>query len=86
MNLDDDDIGNFFDRGRMEKKSFDNRQRFDFDGLLGRVKSSSYCPPENSDEFGLLHGDLRDLFENHQVDGTIDFEYRTDLYLGRIHR
>ena len=86
MNLDNDDIGKFFAPDSLEKLTFDNRQQFDFDGLLGRVKSSSYCPMENSDEFELLRDDLRVLFEKHRVDGTIDFEYDTDLYLGRIHR
>ena len=86
MNLDDDEIGVFFARGSMKKFSFEYSQEFDFAGLLGRVKSSSYCPVEGSDAFSKLHDDLQILYEEHQLRGKIDFEYDSNLYLGRIQR
>ena len=61
---------------------FENFQEFDFDSLLGRVKSSSYCPAEDSEDFRQLSADLSVLFDDSNVDGKIKFEYHTDLYLG----
>ena len=36
----------FFGAGAGGKKSFANEQVFDFDGLRGRLLSSSYSPPK----------------------------------------
>ena len=82
MNLNDDEICSFFTRGKIEKLIFENFQEFDFDSLLGRVKSSSYCPAEDSEDFRQLSADLSVLFDDSNVDGKIKFEYHTDLYLG----
>ena len=84
MNLDDSEIAGFFDSDGPEKHHFTYRQSFEFESLLGRVKSSSYCPLEGSDAFRNLRAGLLELFEKHAVDGTIDFEYDTHLYLGHM--
>lgn len=84
MSLDDREIGAFFGAVPPEKLCFEYRQRLDFDGLLGRVKSSSYCPLEGSDEFDKLRDDLLALFDDYASDGAIDFEYDTHLYLGQM--
>ena len=86
MNLDDREIADFYAPETMRKLRFDYRQRLDFDSLLGRLRSSSYCPAEDSDAFRLLRDELAVLFDRHAVDGRIDFEYDTHLYLGRMPR
>ena len=82
MSLDDRDIAGFFADDEMRLLHFDNSQRFDFDGLLGRLKSSSYCPTEDSPYYIPLVTELLALFDQHAVDGMIEFEYDTRLYLG----
>lgn len=73
----------FFSPGLMREARFDHEQVLDRDGFLGRVLSSSYVPqsgPEHDRVVGLLTG----LFDEEQVDGTIRFEYQTEVYYGRL--
>ena len=86
MNLGIDVIGAMFRRGRMQSEEFDNVQRLDFRGLLGRLQSSSYCPPAGSSAFASLADGLRRLFEHHADDGHIEFSYDSRLYLGPVAR
>jgi SAM-dependent methyltransferase len=84
MNLSEADIAEFFDHGHMELLRFDNCQQLTFPGLLGRLKSSSYCPAENSPQYPSLVAELAGLFEQFAVNQLIDFQYDTQLYLGPI--
>ena len=84
MNLSEADIAEFFEDGRMEVLQFDNCQQLTFPGLLGRLKSSSYCPAETSPQYPSLVAELAALFEQFAVNRMIDFEYDTQLYLGPI--
>ena len=86
MNLDENDIAPFFRPGQMQVSHFDNYQQFDFEGLTGRLKSSSYCPNENTPEYARLIDALSGLFDTHAIDGRLIFEYDTRLYLGPIAR
>jgi len=82
MNLDDSEIAGFFGPGEMRVLRFDNSQQFDFAGLLGRLKSSSYCPAEDSAHYIPLVTELLALFDQYAVEGLIEFEYDTQLYFG----
>jgi SAM-dependent methyltransferase len=73
----------FFTSGCREAE-FANRQEFDFDGLKGRLMSSSYAPLEGHPNHGPMLRGLRDLFDGHQVGGTVTFAYRTRLFHGRL--
>lgn len=84
MNLSDQDIAQFFRSGEMQLSQFDNRQVLDFASLIGRLKSSSYCPAEDSPQYIPLVTELLALFDQHAHDGTVDFEYETQLYLGPV--
>jgi SAM-dependent methyltransferase len=84
MNLSEADIADFFVNGHMEVLRFDNSQQLPFSGLLGRLKSSSYCPAENSPQYPSLAAELAALFEQFAVNDVIDFQYDTQLYLGTI--
>ncbi|MEI8593104.1 class I SAM-dependent methyltransferase [Photobacterium sp. Hal280] len=85
MNLTDGDLRHFFADGQMQKLAFEYRQYFDLDGFIGRVRSASYCPPQDSDTYHALTDALTTLFHTHQVDGQLTFDYDTYLYLGKIH-
>jgi SAM-dependent methyltransferase len=84
MNLATTDIDSFFATGSMQRFVFDNSRQLDFAALMGRLKSSSYCPEENSPQFIPLATELLSLFDQYAVDGRIEFEYDTELYLGPI--
>ncbi|MCP4300658.1 MAG: class I SAM-dependent methyltransferase [Gammaproteobacteria bacterium] len=82
MNLDDSEIAGVFAPDEMQVLHFDYSQRFDFSSLLGRLKSSSYCPTEDSAHYIPLVTELLALFDQHALEGLIEFEYDTQLYLG----
>jgi len=84
MNLSEADIAEFFENGNMEVLHFDNSQQLTFSGLLGRLKSSSYCPAETSPQYPSLVAELVALFEQFAINDMIDFQYDTQLYLGSI--
>ncbi|MBI5866508.1 MAG: class I SAM-dependent methyltransferase [Planctomycetes bacterium] len=76
-------IGDFFG-GPCETHNFPYRQRFEWNGLLGRVLSSSYIPgPGHPKHAGMLAA-LRVLFDRHAEGGEIDFAYVTRAVIGQI--
>jgi SAM-dependent methyltransferase len=69
-----------------ELATFSNQQVFDFEGLAGRVESSSYAPlPDRPEHEPLMRG-LREVFERHQREGKVAFPYRTLVYFGQPDR
>jgi SAM-dependent methyltransferase len=76
-------LARFF-AGGYERRSFANRQVFDFAGLCGRTLSSSYAPPEEDPRWPPLRERLQDLFERYADRGTVVFEYDTRVYVGTI--
>ncbi len=64
--------------------TFENAQQFDFEGLAGRVRSSSYIPQPGHPGYEPLIAELRELFDRHQCAGQVTFEYDTRVYLGRL--
>ena len=84
QNLNDVNFAAFFKDGQYTLHKFANMQSFDAEGLAGRAFSSSYVPaPETAEgvEFALL---LKGVFDNHQVDGRVNFTYQTQVYLGQL--
>lgn len=71
---------------RVGQARFDNAQQFDFDGLLGRLMSSSYAPEAGHPNHAPLAKALRDLFEAHQQAGRVTFEYDTEMYYAQLSR
>lgn len=82
MNLTETDLAGFFSRGQMEVSHFDYSQQLTFADLLGRLKSSSYCPAESSPQYPSLVAELAAPFEQFAVNAVIDFQYQTELYFG----
>jgi SAM-dependent methyltransferase len=75
-------IGAFFAPGGVELVTLPNRQVFDFEGLRGRVLSSSYTPAAGEPRHEEMLRALRDVFDAHAEGGTVAFEYETRVYLG----
>lgn len=78
------DIANFFAPNQFEMRHFDNFQEFDFEGLAGRVASSSYVPEPGTPAFLEMLEALRRVFSQHAVGGKVVVEYDTGVYLGAI--
>ena len=76
------DIREFFG-GRFERAVFANRQIFDFEGLKGRLMSSSYAPEPGDPQHEPMIAGLRQVFERHQDGGKILFPYRTLVFFGQ---
>ncbi len=77
-------IGPFFGANGYEQACFPNEQIFDWEGLKGRLLSSSYAPePGHPKHIPMLEA-LNALFSGHQTDGKVVFEYDTLVYYGRL--
>jgi SAM-dependent methyltransferase len=80
-NITDVQIGDFFHPRSWVLRSFDNEQRFDFDGLKGRLLSSSYIPKEGA-RYSEMIDALKALFARHTADGRVRVGYETKVYTG----
>ena len=77
-------IEGFFAPEPFHFKSFPNRQVFDYDGLEGRVRSSSYTPEPDHPKFEPMMRQLKTIFDKHQNNGYVNFEYETRVFYGRL--
>jgi SAM-dependent methyltransferase len=66
--------------------SLPNQQLFDFDGLRGRVLSSSYAPNPGQPGHDEMMAGLRDLFDRTAQSGRVAFDYETQIYIGQVQR
>lgn len=73
-----------FGNGGWRERRFDSAQHFDFDGLRGRLLSSSYTPREGDPRRAEMLAALPGVFEAHARDGRVAFEYDTRMFLGRL--
>jgi SAM-dependent methyltransferase len=83
-NIDADAITAFFAPGSFVLRKFENQQVFDYDGLKGRLLSSSYAPELDHPNHRPMLDTLLVLFDKNQIDGKVSFDYRTLLYFGRL--
>ena len=61
-----------------------NSQDFDFAGLSGRLLSSSYTPGPLDPRRQPMLDELSGIFNEHQKDGRVRFDYVTEVVLGRL--
>jgi SAM-dependent methyltransferase len=59
-------------------------QEFDFPGLSGRLRSSSYAPTSDQPNFSQMMTELKHIFEAYQENGVVRFDYRTRIYAGNL--
>jgi ubiquinone/menaquinone biosynthesis C-methylase UbiE len=75
----------FFAPNKMMLIQQHNQQRLDFDGLRGRLLSSSYIP-KSGERYEALSRELPHLFSSHAADGHIVLQYDTKIYFGHLDR
>jgi len=68
--------------GGYDIHTFPNSQRFDYEGLEGRLLSSSYTPAPGRPGHEPMLAELRRLFDEHQQDGQVSIGYDARVYLG----
>lgn len=77
---DDKTIKWFFAPQKSCVHSFKNTQVFDFEGVKGRLLSSSYAPIDNKE----MLEELKNIFDKHNKNGSVKFEYETKIYWGKM--
>jgi SAM-dependent methyltransferase len=82
-NLPRESMASFMAPSTLEVHSFSNSQRMDWEGTLGRAASSSYFPRPEDEEWAATVEVLRDMFDRHSQDGTVDFLYECQTFLGQ---
>lgn len=80
--IDLDTITAFYHPKHFELKVFSNEQVFDFEGLRGRLLSSSYIPAADDPGYTAMITDLKILFDHCQQNGLIIITYDTKVYIG----
>ncbi len=78
-----DVIARFFAPNPVEFISQQTQQHFDFDGLQGRLLSSSYVPKEGAAAEVMLQK-LPELFAKFEEHGQVVVEYETKIYYGHL--
>lgn len=81
-NVNADALGAFFG-GVYDTYTFANEQHFDFEGLKGRLLSSSYAPAAGQPRHDEMIAELYRIFDVYQKSGQVCFEYDTRVHLGR---
>jgi ubiquinone/menaquinone biosynthesis C-methylase UbiE len=82
--IDENIVGGFFGKMKYSLFRFNNVQRFDLEGLTGRMLSSSYTPTPEHHEYEALMAGLKSIFTAHSRNNHVAFEYETRLFIGKL--
>ena len=66
------------------RKTFDNEQVFDLEGLRGRLTSSSYAPQPGHPNHSPMIDELEVIFRRHERAGRVVVAYDTKVFYGRL--
>ncbi len=83
-NIGPGNIADFFHPHPYDYKIFPNQQVFDFEGLKGRLLSSSYMPALHEPGYDEMIGELKILFDEYEQNNCITIHYETRVYSGRL--
>ena len=77
-------IRGFFGGDTFGSRDLPNEQVFDWEGLRGRLRSSSFAPTEDHPNYAPMMAELERIFQAHEKDGRVRMEYWTRLYFGQL--
>ena len=77
-------IRNFFGSDNFFSRDVPNEQVLDWDGLCGRLRSSSFAPTEGHPNYAPMMKDLDRIFRAHEQQGRVRMQYWTRLYFGKL--
>jgi len=78
------DVESFYAPNRCRCAKFSFKQRFDYEGLEGRLLSSSYAPGSSHPNYEVMLQDLRAVFDANEDNGQVNFDYETEVYYGQL--
>ena len=73
-----------FGHAAFQQRTLSMTQTFDYAGLEGRLLSSSYTPQPDDPHYQPMLAALRDVFEKHNSQGKVEFEYWTRVFYGQL--
>jgi SAM-dependent methyltransferase len=82
--VDSTSLSQFFSPQGYQSKIFRIQQNFDFDGIRGRLLSSSYVPEEDHANYEPMISELKAIFKAYQSDKHVAFRYKTRMYYGQL--
>ncbi|PAF33730.1 class I SAM-dependent methyltransferase [Paenibacillus sp. 7516] len=77
-------LHSFFKEGTMQEASFQMGQEFEFEGLKGRLQSSSYSPVPGHPNYTPMMTELQNIFDRNKREGTVLFDYETEIFWGEV--
>jgi SAM-dependent methyltransferase len=77
-------ISKFFAEGAFVARDLPNEQILDWEGLRGRLRSSSFAPTEDHPNYAPMMAELERIFRAHERDGRVRMEYWTRIYFGQL--
>ena len=77
-------IRKFLKNARYRSFVIPNHQALDLKGLMGRLASASYAPPQWSPRWVKLEKEIKATFDKYNEDGVYTIHYHTTFFLGRL--
>lgn len=82
-NITQDILKQFLDKD-FSRTEFKYNQAFDFEGVIGRLRSSSYCPKPGTKLYTEIEGEMKRNFDRNSINGKASFNYDTEVYSGKF--
>lgn len=77
-------ICDFFGVCPFVSRDLQNEQLFDWEGLCGRLRSSSYAPTEGHPNYAPMMAELRGIFDATAENNFVRMQYFTRIYFGQL--
>jgi ubiquinone/menaquinone biosynthesis C-methylase UbiE len=74
----------FFGPNAYASQTLPNFQEFDFAGVAGRLRSSSFIPAADHPNFAPMMEELQRIFTAYNQDDRVRLEYSTHIYFGHL--
>jgi ubiquinone/menaquinone biosynthesis C-methylase UbiE len=74
----------FFGTSPYNSRTLPNFQEFDFDGIAGRLRSSSFIPAADAPNFAPMIEELQRIFTENNHGDRVRLEYSTHIYFGHL--
>jgi ubiquinone/menaquinone biosynthesis C-methylase UbiE len=74
----------FFGPNAYASRTLPNFQEFDFEGVAGRLRSSSFIPAADHPNFAPMMEELQRIFTEYNQEDRVRLEYSTRIYFGHL--
>ena len=82
--MEETSLSTLYGGAEVRHATFDNEQVFDFEGLRGRLASSSYAPQPGHPKHEPMMRELEAVFHRHERGGRVVVGYDTKVFYGRL--